>query len=93
MNRQRPSITFVSRKPERMSRSETFAAGAEAEGSREGGRQAEGGSYEGDARDHEKDRGKHRSAVIASDQRLAVVLHRLWVTGDVYEPRRREAAA
>jgi transposase len=35
--------------------------------------------------------GKKR-AIVATARRLAVVLHRLWVTGEVYEPLRREVS-
>jgi len=33
-------------------------------------------------------RGCHKKAVVAVARKLAVLLHRLWVTGDVYEPLR-----
>lgn len=35
--------------------------------------------------------GKKR-AIVATARRLAVLLHRLWVTGEVYEPLRSEAS-
>ncbi len=33
-----------------------------------------------------------KRAIVAVARRLAVLLHRLWVTGEAYEPLRREAA-
>jgi transposase len=33
-----------------------------------------------------------KRAIVAVARRLAVLLHRLWVTGEVYEPLRREAS-
>ena len=33
-----------------------------------------------------------RRAIVAVARRLAVLLHRLWVTGEVYEPLRTAAA-
>jgi hypothetical protein len=32
-----------------------------------------------------------KRAIVAVARRLAVLLHRLWVTGEVYEPLRVEA--
>jgi len=34
-----------------------------------------------------------KRAVVAVARKLAVLLHRLWVTGEVYEPLRNSAAA
>jgi transposase len=34
-----------------------------------------------------------KRAVVAVARKLAILLHRLWVTGEVYEPLRREVAA
>lgn len=37
--------------------------------------------------------GAKKRAVVAVARRLAVLLHRLWVSGEVYEPLRKQAAA
>ena len=34
-----------------------------------------------------------KRAIVATARRLAVLLHRLWVTGEVYEPLRRSEAS
>jgi hypothetical protein len=34
-----------------------------------------------------------RRAIVAVARKLAVLLHRLWVRGDVYEPLRQHSAA
>ena len=34
-----------------------------------------------------------KRAVVAVARRLAIVLHRLWMTGEVYEPLRHDEAA
>jgi len=38
------------------------------------------------------DQAAKKRAIVAVARRLAVLLHRLWVTGEVYEPLRREAS-